>query len=135
MPVDAAQDLLLNPIRLRMIGAVACGKRTAGEIGEALPDVPAATLYRHLKKLADAGVLAVVATRPARGAVERVYALGQAPAGGPRTGAEPLWLSDDELETIREGIEDAIRPARAYGPAPWRKRRVLAWVVLPAEGS
>ncbi len=135
MLVDAAQDLLLNPIRLRMIGAMACGKRTAGEIGEALPDVPAATLYRHLKKLADAGVVTVVATRPARGALERIYALAQQPAGGPRSGGDALWLSDDELETIREGIEEAVRPARAYGPAPWRKRRVLAWVVLPAEIS
>jgi predicted ArsR family transcriptional regulator len=40
-----------------------------------LSDVPQASLYRHIRTLADAGVLAVVDQRPARGTPQRVYAL------------------------------------------------------------
>jgi len=40
-----------------------------------VPDIPRASLYRHLNLLVDAGVLAVVEERPARAIQERVYAL------------------------------------------------------------
>jgi DNA-binding transcriptional ArsR family regulator len=69
-------DLLLHPIRLRVIQSLAGGRRlSAGELAQRLPDVAPATLYRHINKLADAGVLGVVEERPARGTPERVYAL------------------------------------------------------------
>lgn len=38
-------------------------------------DVPPASLYRHVARLVDAGVLAVVAERRVRGAVERTHVL------------------------------------------------------------
>src|SRR5262249_6465279 len=38
-------------------------------------DVPPASLYRHVARLVDAGVLAVVAERRVRGALERTYVL------------------------------------------------------------
>ncbi len=72
---DAA-ELLLHPVRLRVVQALAGGRRlSSGELAEELTDVPHATLYRHIKTLADAGVLAVVEERPARGTPQRVYAL------------------------------------------------------------
>jgi hypothetical protein len=40
-----------------------------------LPDVPPATLYRHVAVLSEAGVLAVVGERRVRGAAERSYRL------------------------------------------------------------
>src|SRR6478735_9398769 len=71
-----AADLLLHPIRLRVIQALAGGrKRSSGELAAELDDVPTASLYRHIKTLADAGLLAVVEERPARGTPQRVYAL------------------------------------------------------------
>jgi hypothetical protein len=134
MSEDAHRDLLLHPLRHRLVAAMSAGKNTAKALGAALPDIPTATLYRQIKKLEEAGVITVVDTRPARGAVERIYALTLPAAAAPRgDGGEALWLSDDELQMVREGIEDAIRPVRAYGPAPWRKRRVLAWVIMPAD--
>ena len=39
------------------------------------PTCPAASLYRHVARLVDAGVLAIVAERRVRGALERTYVL------------------------------------------------------------
>jgi DNA-binding transcriptional ArsR family regulator len=76
MPDSA--DLLLHPIRLRVIQALAGGRRRSpGELAAELEDVATASLYRHIKTLADAGVLTVVEERPARGTPERVYALAE----------------------------------------------------------
>lgn len=69
-------DLLLHPVRMRIIQALVGGKRmTVQELGERLATVPMATLYRHLNALADGSVLVVVEERRVRGTVERVYAL------------------------------------------------------------
>ncbi len=72
----ATADLLLHPVRLRIVQAF-LGDRalTTSELSAALADVPAGSLYRHVARLVDAGVLAVVAERRVRGAVERTYVL------------------------------------------------------------
>jgi Helix-turn-helix domain len=69
-------DLLLHPVRLRILQAF-LGDRalTTSDLRAELADVPAASLYRHVARLVDAGVLAVVAERRVRGAVERTYVL------------------------------------------------------------
>jgi helix-turn-helix protein len=74
-------DLLLHPIRLRIVQAF-LGDRalTTSELRAELSDVPAASLYRHVARLVDAGVLSVVAERRVRGAVERTYVLRAAAA-------------------------------------------------------
>jgi len=74
--VMATADLLLHPVRLRIVQAF-LGDRalTTADLRGELPDVPAATLYRHVGVLAEAGVLAVVGERRVRGAAERSYRL------------------------------------------------------------
>jgi hypothetical protein len=74
-------DLLLHPVRLRIVQAF-LGDRALTTTGlrTELPDVPAASLYRHVARLVDAGVLAIVAERPVRGALERTYVLRAAAA-------------------------------------------------------
>lgn len=69
-------DLLLHPVRLRIVQAF-LGDRalTTSQLRAELADVPAASLYRHVARLVDAGVLQVVAERRVRGAVERTYVL------------------------------------------------------------
>jgi hypothetical protein len=77
----ASADLLLHPVRLRIVQAF-LGDRaltTSALIAE-LADVPAASLYRHVARLVNAGVLAVVAERRVRGALERTYVLRLAAA-------------------------------------------------------
>ncbi len=72
----ATADLLLHPVRLRIVQAF-LGERalTTGQLREELPDIPAGSLYRHVARLVDGGVLAVVGERRVRGAVERTYVL------------------------------------------------------------
>jgi hypothetical protein len=77
----ATADLLLHPVRLRIVQAF-LGDRTltTSALATELDDVPAASLYRHVATLVDAGVLAVVAERRVRGALERTYVLRLAAA-------------------------------------------------------
>jgi hypothetical protein len=76
MEAMTSVDLLLHPVRLRIVQAF-LGDRalTTTALRAELPDVPSASLYRHVARLVDAGVLAVVAERRVRGAVERTYVL------------------------------------------------------------
>ena len=72
----ASADLLLHPVRLRIVQAFLGDRRlTTGELAAELGDVPVGSLYRHVGRLARAGVLRVVAERRVRGASERTYAL------------------------------------------------------------
>lgn len=72
----ASADLLLHPVRLRIVKAF-LGDRalTTTQLAAELDDVPAGSLYRHIALLTKAGVLQVVAERRVRGAVERTYTL------------------------------------------------------------
>jgi hypothetical protein len=72
----ASVDLLLHPVRLRIVQAF-LGDRalTTSALRTELADIPAASLYRHVALLVDAGVLGVVAERRVRGALERTYVL------------------------------------------------------------
>jgi hypothetical protein len=72
----ASANLLLHPVRLRIIKAF-LGERalTTAQLAAELDDVPPGSLYRHVALLAREGVLAVVAERRVRGAVERTYTL------------------------------------------------------------
>jgi hypothetical protein len=74
-------DLIIHPVRLRIIQAFGADRRlTAQRVFALLPDVPHASVYRHLKTLVDGGVLAVVEERPVRAVYEKVYALAPAAA-------------------------------------------------------
>jgi DNA-binding transcriptional ArsR family regulator len=79
-------DLLLHPIRLRVVQALLGDARlTTAELRERLDDVPAASLYRHVTTLIEGGIIEVVSERKVRGAVERTLALR---TGTARVGAD-----------------------------------------------
>ena len=93
-------DLLLHPVRLRIVQAF-LGDRalTTSALAAELADVPPASLYRHVAKLVNAGVLQVVAQRRVRGAVERTYVLRAAAAS----------IQPDEIAAMsREDHRDAF---------------------------
>jgi len=71
----ARADLILHPVRMRLLVALARRQLTAGQLSARFPDVPQATLYHHLGLLTRAGLLQVVSARPVRGTVEKRYAL------------------------------------------------------------
>ncbi len=72
----ASADLLLHPVRLRIVQAF-LGDRTltTAQLAAELGDVPQASLYRNVALLAKAGVLQVAAERRVRAVVERTYML------------------------------------------------------------
>lgn len=170
-------DVLLHPVRLRIVQAVAAGRRlTAQEIGHVLKDVPQASLYRHLNKLVEEGFLHVVEERPVGGATERVYAIvdgqGVLPvadlekatkadhmryfaafcamlmskfdrylerehvdfvADGVGYRVYSLYLSDEEFQQFIKAINEPFAAVATNEPAPGRRRRMLATVVMPDE--
>jgi DNA-binding transcriptional ArsR family regulator len=67
-------DLILHPVRMRLIVTLARRQLTVRQLSELLPDVPQATLYHHLGLLTRAGLLRIVSEHPVRGTVEKVYA-------------------------------------------------------------
>lgn len=77
---ERISELVLHPLRMRIIMAIAGRQMTTQQLAAVLGDVPQATLYRHINRLSEGGVLSVVTQRRVRGAVEKVYALG--PSGG-----------------------------------------------------
>lgn len=70
-------NLILHPVRLRLIAALARRQLTAHQLSALLPEVPQATLYHHLGILTRAGLLRVVSERHVRGAVEKRYTLAE----------------------------------------------------------
>jgi DNA-binding transcriptional ArsR family regulator len=90
---DAAA-VVLHPVRLRIVQAVAGRRLTAAELAAALGDVPQATLYRHIGTLLEAGVLSVAAERRVRGATERTYVL--AAGGGDLSPADLATAARDD---------------------------------------
>ncbi|MCE1254846.1 MAG: helix-turn-helix domain-containing protein [Anaerolineae bacterium] len=169
-------DLVLHPIRMRIVMALAGREMNAQQLAESLGDVPPATLYRHLNRLNEAGVLTVAAERRIRGTTEKIYTLSR--QGGFLTAEDfaalsredhlryfttfvatllddfslyikkseplnvltdgvgyqkfPLELNDEEFAAVAAGINAAIVPYLQNQPAPGRKRRIFATVVMPA---
>ncbi len=65
----------MHPQRLAIIRSLGGQPMTTSDLAKQLPDIPQATLYRHLSTLLKAGMVQVTDERQARGAVERTYAL------------------------------------------------------------
>lgn len=95
--MSETRELLLHPIRLRIVQTLVGAPMTPLQLKERLGDVPQATLYRHLNLLAESGLLEVVDERPVRGTVERTYAVATA----------KVALTGDQLESATP--EDHVR--------------------------
>ncbi|MDZ7834458.1 MAG: helix-turn-helix domain-containing protein [Alkalibacterium sp.] len=69
-------DLVMHPIRMRIIQTLVINKNlSTQQISDYLPDVPQATLYRHINKLVEADFIKPVLENKVRGTVEKIYAL------------------------------------------------------------
>ncbi len=68
----------MNPVRQRIFPYFLLNETgTVKELKKALPDVPGASLYRHVKILADSSMLMVVGENRIRGTVESIYQLNK----------------------------------------------------------
>jgi DNA-binding transcriptional ArsR family regulator len=96
--------LLLHPVRLRIVHAMAGGRtRTTSDLCASLADVSKATVYRHVGLLADGGLLEVVGEQRVHGAVERRYRLHRA-----RAVIDPEAAAAMSLEEHRYGFAAAM---------------------------
>ena len=71
-------EVVMNPVRQRIFQYFLLHETgTVKDIKKALPDVPSASLYRHVKMLADSSILVVVGENRIRGTVESIYRLNK----------------------------------------------------------
>ena len=71
-------EVVMNPVRQRIFQYFLLHETgTVKDIKKALPDVPSASLYRHVKILADSAILTVVGENRIRGTVESIYRLNK----------------------------------------------------------
>lgn len=72
-------EVFMNPVRQRIIQYLLVHEKgTVKEMKKELSDIPSASLYRHIKILADHEFLVVVEENRIRGTVENVYQLNRA---------------------------------------------------------
>lgn len=96
--------LLLHPVRMRLVNALSAGRTlTTTELCARMPDLPVATVYRQVGRLARGGVFEVESERRVRGAVERRYRLAR---GG--TLLDPEVVRSMSLEDHRRGFTAAM---------------------------
>ncbi len=70
-------DLIIHPVRLRILQTLVTESLTTQEISDRLTDVPKSSIYRHLKVLLDNNVVKVAETRIVKGIQEKTYQLDQ----------------------------------------------------------
>lgn len=71
-------EIVMNPVRQRIFQYFLLHETgTVKEIRKVLPDVPSASLYRHIKILTDSSILLIVGENRIRGTVESVYQLNK----------------------------------------------------------
>ena len=71
-------EVVMNPARQRIFQYFLLHETgTVKELKQALPDIPNASVYRHVKILADHAILVVVGENRIRGTVESVYQLNK----------------------------------------------------------
>lgn len=75
MSQKSLNEVLVHPVRWRIVRAFFGRELTTSQLLELVSDVPVTSLYRHVSILTQAGVLEVVDQRQVRGAVEKTYRL------------------------------------------------------------
>lgn len=73
---DRLMDCITNPVKCKLLLEIhSQGKATAKHLADTYNDMSQATLYRHLKKMLNDGILQVVEEKQVRGTVEKTYSL------------------------------------------------------------
>lgn len=72
---NADPEVLLHPVRIKILTALAEREATPQEIAAMAGDVPKASLYRHINILRAVGAIREVREYRVRGTFEKVYAL------------------------------------------------------------
>jgi DNA-binding transcriptional ArsR family regulator len=76
-------EVVIHPVRLRILQSLEAGPRTTQQIADNLTDVPKSSLYRHLKLLLESEFVTVSKIRVVQGIQEKVYQLNRPARLGP----------------------------------------------------
>jgi DNA-binding transcriptional ArsR family regulator len=118
---------LLHPVRMRIVMALGDRDLTPRELHEVLPDVPQASLYRHLTRLEVEGAISVVDSRRVRGTLERTFGLRV-----PSESAADGGFEDDPLTSFMSFVNLVIADVAAHtSAASWDEvgyRQVGLWL-------
>src|SRR3954467_11259961 len=91
----ARLNLLLHPVRMRMVNALAGGiVLTTSDLCSRMPDLPKATVYRHVDRLIRGGGFEGGGERRGRGAVERQLTLARDQARIDTEASRSMTLED-----------------------------------------
>lgn len=80
---EPVAEAVLHPVRLRIVHALMDRELTARQLHSELSDIPQASLYRHVGRLVDAGVVRVTREEQVRGGTRRTYTAAE-PKLGPQ---------------------------------------------------
>lgn len=72
-------ELILHPVRFRILQTIDGGTLTTQEISDQLTDIPKSSIYRQLKALLAGEMITVAETRIVNGIQEKTYQLAQKP--------------------------------------------------------
>ena len=122
-------ELIIHPIRMRIITTLAGRSLSPKQIEAFLPDVAQTTLYRHIHILLQANIIRVVSEKQVRGTIEHIYALDD---GAARLGQADLTaISGDDfrryflifLSSVMQDLSGYLEshPAGPYGDALYSK--------------
>ncbi|MFK7930940.1 MAG: helix-turn-helix domain-containing protein [Myxococcota bacterium] len=129
MPSEQA-DLILHPVRLRLILALSSREATTSELSSLLPDVPRATLHRHLGRLVEGGLIEVTQERRGRGRPEKTYGV---PVGADVIAPdEAAQLTSEDLErhfatftaTLMQGLSSGLARTGPVGRVHFQAREL-----------
>lgn len=70
-------DVILHPVRMRIIQSLIKRSLTSQELLNWLPDIPQATLYRQIKILTESDMIYICNERKIKGTFERTYAVNK----------------------------------------------------------
>ena len=105
-------DLIIHPIRLRIMQALSSKALTTQEIAALLPDVPKSSIYRHLKKLLDGEMVEVTEVNIIKGIEEKTYRITAPPHLGEADIAD--FSKEDHLRYFSGYIATVIQGFQNY---------------------
>jgi DNA-binding transcriptional ArsR family regulator len=105
-------DLIIHPIRLRILQLLSREPLTIRKLDQLMPDVAKSSLYRHIRKLLDAGFIEIAETHPVKGTPENTYRLLQTPH---ITAEDVQQMSrEDHLRYFSSYVAGLVQSFKAY---------------------
>lgn len=108
-------DLIVHPVRSRILMALMGKEATAGQVADILQDVPLASLYRHLDLLLNGQILEVAEERHARGKPEKLYRVAGA---GARLRPQDFQSKEDHIRAFQQVISGISSAYAGYVDNP-----------------